>query len=108
MHLGDSNTTYFNKVEKDRAMRDSRLCRLDQHGRILTTREKLIREGIDFYSKLFKERPTVDSTRWFPQLVIDEWIYGLIGYHWRLKFIKLSDLWPPTNHQDRMDSHEVF
>lgn len=45
---------------------------LDSQGRSLASREDLEREGVDYFSELFRERPTSNGKHWFPQLVLEE------------------------------------
>lgn len=80
LKLGDSNSSFFSKMAKDHTLCNSRLCDVDSQGRVMTTREELAAEVIEFYSELFRERSMTDEHCWFPCLVTDDmnlWLYRL-------------------------------
>lgn len=60
-------------------MKNSRLCSIGQDGASLSTRD-LVKEGIDYYTKLFEAKNVTDSPMWFSSLITDEmndWIARL-------------------------------
>lgn len=79
--LGYSNSSFFSKMMKKRALRNSQLCNINAHVQSMITREELTNEGIGFYSELFKAKDMIEGTQCFPRLVFNDmnmWLFCLL------------------------------
>lgn len=73
--LGDANNEFFSSKNKERSIRNTRLCNLDSIGEPLTSCPRIAKEGLFYFENLFKARsiPTIDPwacRRWFPRQVM--------------------------------------